>query len=58
MLRYAGVMEWWSDGVMIMQVEFRLWLFSILQYSSTPKAFVIFTGKAVETRLGPEYQVS
>jgi hypothetical protein len=52
MLRYAGVMEWWSDGVMIMQVEFRALAFSdtpILQYSDTPKALVIFSGKAIET---------
>jgi hypothetical protein len=47
-------MEWWSDGAMKkpIQFEFRDWAFSntpILQYSITPKALFIFTGKAIET---------
>ena len=49
----AGVMEWWSNGVMkgLIQVEIRAFAFSntpILQYSSTPKQLAIFAGKAIE----------
>jgi hypothetical protein len=49
----AGVMEWWSHGVMKgpIQVEIRPFTFAntpILQYSSTPKQLAIFTGKAIE----------
>jgi len=49
----AGVMEWWSNGVMkgLIQVEIRAFAFSntpILQNSSTPKQLAIFTDKAIE----------
>jgi hypothetical protein len=48
----AGVMEWWSNGVMkeTIQTEFGLLLLPTLQYSkcsSTPKQIAIFTGKAL-----------
>jgi hypothetical protein len=46
-------MEWWSNGVMKgpIQIEIQAFAFSntpMLQYSSTPKQFAIFTGKAIE----------
>jgi hypothetical protein len=49
----AGVMEWWSNGVMkgLIEVEIRALGFSktpILQYSSTPKQLAISTGQATE----------
>jgi hypothetical protein len=49
----AGVMEWWSNGVMkgLIQLEIRALAFAntpILQYSSTPKQLAIFTGIAIE----------
>ena len=49
----AGLMEWWSNGVMKepFQVEIRAFAFAntpILQESSTPKKLAIFTGKAIE----------
>jgi hypothetical protein len=56
----AGVMEWWSNGVMqkLSKVEsFGFLAFSntpILQYSRTPKHYVIFPRKAIEISLGSE----
>jgi len=49
----AGVIEWWSNGVMKkpIQVEIKAFAFAntpMLQYSSTPKKLAIFTGKATE----------
>jgi hypothetical protein len=43
-------MEWWSNGVMKrpIQVKSGLLFLPTLQYSSTPKALAIFTGKAME----------
>jgi hypothetical protein len=41
MQKYAGEMEWWSNGVMIIQVEIRAEVFSntpILQYSKIKNA--------------------
>jgi hypothetical protein len=53
MRQYAGVMEWWSNGVMkgLIEIEFRALAFSntpILHHSSTPKPLGIFPGKAIE----------
>jgi hypothetical protein len=52
----AGVMEKWSSGVMqrLSNVESWGWLCPTLQYSNTAKSLVIFTGKPIETRPGPE----
>jgi hypothetical protein len=50
MRKSAGVMEWRSNGVMIILFEIKVLAFSntpILQYSSTPKELVIFTGNTV-----------
>jgi hypothetical protein len=49
----AGVMEWWSNGVMRkpIQVAIRAFAFAntpILQCSSTPKQRAIFRGKAIQ----------
>jgi hypothetical protein len=51
--QFAGVMEWWSNGVMKgpIQVEIRAFAFGntpILQYPSTPKQLAIFTGKSIQ----------
>jgi len=49
----AGVLGWWSNGVMKKPAHFEIRAFAftntpILQYSSTPKRLAIFTGKAIE----------
>ncbi len=49
----AGVMEWWSNGVMEGPLHFEMRAFAfantpILQYSSTPKQLANFTGKAIQ----------
>ena len=52
----TGVMERWSNGVMIIQVEIRASAFfntPILQYSSTPKTLAIFTDQALQLWPGP-----
>ena len=53
MRQSAGVMEWWSNGVMKgpIQVEIRDFAFAntpILQHSSTPEELAIFTGTAIQ----------
>jgi hypothetical protein len=58
----AGVVEWWSNGVMkgFIRVEIRDFAFAntpILQYSSAPKQLAIFTDKAIQLLPGPDDQV-
>jgi hypothetical protein len=45
----AGVMEWWSKGVMIILFEIQVLAFSntpILRNSKTPKQLAIFSGNS------------
>jgi hypothetical protein len=52
----AGIMEWWSYGVMQKPLEFNLWLelFPTLQYSKTPVlqyCWIFFPGKPLKPDL-------
>jgi hypothetical protein len=49
----AGVVEWWSNGVMKKPIQVEILAFAlantpILQCSNTPKKLAIFTGKATD----------
>jgi hypothetical protein len=52
-MQTAGVLEWWSNGVMkrSISMKFGLSLFPTLQYSSTPKELAAVSAKPLNSDL-------